>query len=68
MDTKAAKVLADQIGDSCDNCVGRVIATQDRAGLFAQGYDVFGQPRSQWESFLVDRVEKGRFSIRKDYD
>lgn len=68
VDAKAAKVLADQIGDSCDNCVGRVIATQDRAGLVAQDYDVFGQAHSQWKSFLVDRVEKGRFSIRKDYD
>jgi RHS repeat-associated protein len=65
---KAADTFGDEIGKSCDNCIGRLVATQDRSGLVAQDYDVYGKPRSQWKSFVVGETERGLFSIRKEYD
>jgi RHS repeat-associated protein len=60
--------LAAEVGETCDNCLGRLVAVRDASGMLVQRYDVFGQAQDQWRSMISAGSEKGRFHTRREYD
>lgn len=67
-DNRVADWLEAEVGDTCDNCLGRLVAVRDGSGLLVQRYDVFGQPQDQWRSLVSGGTEKGRFHTGREYD
>ena len=72
-ENRTADWLEAEVGDTCDNCLGRLVAVRDASGVLVQRYDVFGQAQDQWRSIVQrsdvsPRIEKGRFHTRREYD